>query len=365
MPTIADIAAGLGLEAAGDLDLAITGAAHPAHAGEGDLALAMDRKFTALLAAGRARAAMTPPDYDWRADGLAAAIFAPRARFAMAGITTLFARPLDAPAGVHPTAVVDPSAELGADVSIGPFSVIGAGARIGDGALLLGQLTIGAEAEIGPGAVLHQGVRIGHRVRLGARVMAHPNAVIGGDGFSFVTPEPGAVEALRAAGGADRVAEGVENRAWARIHSLGAVVVGDDVEIGCGATIDRGTVADTRIGAGSKLDNQVQIGHNVSVGENCLLCGQVGVAGSAVLGDRVVIGGKGGVADHAQIGDDVMIMAASNVSGVVQSRQVMGGTPALPRSEATEILLQSRRLPRLARDVAALKKRFSDGRSSG
>ena len=127
------------------------------------------------------------------------------------------------------------------------------------------------------------------------------------------------------------VVAGAENTVWARIYSLGRVRIGDDVEIGAGATIDRGTVADTVIGSGSKLDNQVQVGHNVSIGENCILCGQVGVAGSAEISDRVVLGGQSGVADHTKIGNDVLVMASSGASGNVKSGSIYGGTPALPR----------------------------------
>ncbi len=366
MRTVAEIAEGLGFEAEGAVELPISGAAHPKAAGETDLALALDAKHAKMLGDGAARVAMMAPGADWRGAGLQAVIFAPRARYGMAGVTQMFALPLDglgAPAaGVHPSAVVGADARIDPTARIGPLAVIGDGVEIGPRTVVLAQATVGSGARLGADGLIHPGVRIGARVRIGDRVQIHPNAVIGADGFSFVTPEKGSVESARQTGA---IQVGTENTVWARIHSLGAVEIGDDVEIGAGAAIDRGTVADTRIGRGAKLDNLVQIGHNVQVGENCLFCGQSGVAGSAVIGDRVVLGGQVGVGDHANIGHDVVVMASSGVSGNVKPRAVVGGTPALPREEITEIVMLTRRLPRFARELAALKKRFPEAEGSG
>lgn len=373
--TIAEIAASLGFAAEGDTAMAVIGAAQPKAARADQLALAMDPKFIPEIAAGAAAAAMLPEGTDWRALGLRAAIFTGRARFALAGATALFAadplaRSGGAP-GVHPSAVIGADVSLGADVAIGPFTVVETGAVIGDGAVILGQATIGAGARIGPEALIHNGVRIGAGVEIGARAILHFNAVIGADGFSFVTPEKGAVEAAKESGSAV-VSAMAQNRVWARIHSLGAVRLGDDVEIGAGATIDRGTVVDTVIGSGTKIDNMVQIGHNCRVGDHCLFCGQVGLAGSVTIGDRVVLGGKTGVADHSTVGSDAMAMAGSGVSGTVKPGTVVGGTPAIPRNEVGEMLLATRRMPRALRDlnglkadVAALKKRFPADEPSG
>ncbi len=359
MPTIAEIARSLGFKAEGDVEIEILRPAHPSEATADALALAMDPKYLPLLNQGAARAAMIPEGADWRALGLEAAILTGRARFAMAGVTQMFAPVRDPAPGVHSSAIVSEDAVIGDGVEIGPLCVLETGVCIGDGCRILGQVTIGAGARIGPGALIHHGARICAGVEIGARAIIHPNACIGSDGFSFVTPEKGAVEAAKESGGATVVAD-AENTVWARIYSLGRVRIGDDVEIGAGATIDRGTVADTVIGSGSKLDNQVQVGHNVSIGENCILCGQVGVAGSAEIGDRVVLGGQSGVADHTKIGNDVLVMASSGASGNVKSGSIYGGTPALPRNELGKMLLAQRRLPRLVEDIEALKKRFSD-----
>ncbi|MDT8342921.1 MAG: UDP-3-O-(3-hydroxymyristoyl)glucosamine N-acyltransferase [Thermohalobaculum sp.] len=353
--SIAEIAARVGLEAEGDLALAIERPAEPASAGPDDLALAMSKTYAAALASCRARAAVLWPGADWRALGFQAALFAPRARLALSGITGLFEPALDVAPGIHPTAVIDPSASIGADCWIGPFAVIGAGVTLGAGARIQPHVSIGRGAAIGPGAILRAGVRIGCDVRLGARVSIHPNACLGADGFSYVTPERGSVEAAKATGAVD---DHSRNLSLRRIASLGTVVIGDDVEIGANTCIDRGTVADTVIGAGTKIDNLVMIGHNVRIGENCMLCGQVGLAGSSTIGDRVVLGGKAGVADHITVGSDVVVAGGSLVGTDAAAQSVMLGVPALPRSKALEQMMAVRRLPRALEQLRELREKF-------
>src|SRR6056297_2966358 len=192
--SIAEIAELTGLEAEGDGAVRVTGAAEPASAGPDDLALAMAPKHADALAAGRARAAVLWPGADWRALGLEAALFAPRARLALAGVTGVFAAQPDIAPGIDPAAAVHPEAVLGADVRVGPFISIGAGARIGAGSRIASHVSIEAGAVLGDGALVHPGARIAGCVRIGARSIIHENAVIGSDGFSFVTPERGAVE---------------------------------------------------------------------------------------------------------------------------------------------------------------------------
>ncbi len=354
--SIADISARTGLVAEGDLSRTVARAAEPGAAGPGDLALAMSPDYAGALQAGGAEVAVLWEGADWRALGLSAALFAPRARVALAALGEVFAPPLDLEPGVHPTAVVHPTAILGADVWIGPLAVIGLGARIGAGGRISGQATVGAEAVLGDGAVLHPGVRIGPRVRIGARFRAHPNAVIGADGFSYVTPERGAVESAKATG---RVEEAARNTALRRIASLGTVEIGDDVEIGAGACIDRGTVAATRIGQGTKIDNQVQVGHNGRIGENCLICGQVGLAGSVTVGDRVVLGGQVGIADHLTIGSDTVLAGGSLVGANIPAGSVMLGVPAVPRDEAYRQILALKRLPRMQEQLRTVLQRLA------
>lgn len=360
--SVAALAQGLGAEVDGDGGLQVARPAPPSEAAEGDIALAMSREFLDQLPSSAAQAAIIPADADWRALGLKAAIRCARPRSALSVVTQAFEAPRLAPPGAHPTALIDPEADIDPSAHIGPFCIIGPGARLGAGAALLGHCSVGGGADIGPGSLLFAGARVGAGVRLGARCVVHENAVIGADGFSFATPEKGSVESARESGA---VEEGARSTHWLRIASLGSVWIGDDCDIGANTTIDRGTVVDTRLGDGVKVDNQVQIGHNVRIGDNCLICGQVGIAGSSVIGARVVLGGQAGIADHSKIGDDVVVMAAAGVSGVLPPRSVVGGSPAVPRAQLTEMFLQMRRLPRLARDLAALKKRFSSEEASG
>lgn len=355
--TLADIAAAIGAAADGDQTLRVARPRAPAAAGPEDLALAMDPKFFDALSACAARAAIVPEGADWRAMGLQGAIFAPRSRYALAGVARVFDWPLDLAEGVHPSAVIEDGANIGAGAAIGPFVHIGRGARIGSGARILSNASIGAEAVIGDDALIHAGVRIGARVTIGRGLIAQPNACIGADGFSYVTPQPGAVESAKETGA---VAADARNTLLVRIASLAAVTLGDDVEIGACACIDRGTIEDTRIGNGSKLDNLVQIGHNVQIGENCLICAHVGVAGSSRIGNRVVLAGQVGVADHVKVGDDSVIGAKSGIGSNVPAGSVLLGAPAVPKDEAIKSFLALRRLPKLMRDVVDLKKRLSD-----
>ncbi len=355
---IGDIATALGAEAEGDLDLLVTGASEPQAAGPDQLALAMDPRYADGIGKGRARAAVVWPGADWRAMGLKAAIFAPRGRLAMAGLTRLMDQgPAIAP-GVHPMAVVDPSAQLGQGAAIGPFVVIGAGVVIGPGARIASHVSIAEGARIGAEALILQGARIGARVTIGDRFICQPGAVIGADGFSFVTPEKSGVEEIRETLGSR--AE-IRDQTWTRIHSLGAVTIGDEVEIGANVCIDRGTIRDTMIGSGTKLDNLVHIGHNVQVGRDCLLCGQVGIAGSARIGDRVVLAGQCGVNDNIFVGNDVIAGGATKIFTNAPAGRVLLGYPAVKMETHVEIQKALRRLPRLAARVVALEKGGPEG----
>ncbi len=354
--TVDAIARATGLALLGDGSLAVRAPAEPQSAGEDDLAIAMSPSYAAALRASPARAAVVWQGADWRELGLAAALVAAQPRLALVGITQHFRHAPDVEPGVHPTAVVEPGAEIGPGARIGAFVRIGAGARIGAQAVIASHASIGAEAVLGADATVHAGVRIGARCVIGDRLVAQPNAVIGADGFSFEPPRKGALASARAGGRIDTPAEGDAH--WLRIHSLAAVEIGDDVEIGANSTIDRGTIAPTRIGSGSKIDNQVQIGHNVRVGRDCLLCGQAGIAGSSVLGDRVILGGKVGAADHVTIGSDVVVAAGSLIAGNIPDRSVFMGIPAVERNDALRQMTALRRLPRLAEQMAQVRRKL-------
>ena len=350
--TVSQIATALSATAVGAVDLLITGANEPALAGPDDLALAMDEKYAGGLAMGQAQAAILWDGADWQALGLKAAIFVPRPRYAMSGLTTMLDQGPEIGAGVHETAVIDSSAKIGENAAIGPFVVIGRGVVIGANARIASHVSVSESTRIGDDALLHSGVRIGARVVIGDRFIAQPGGVVGSDGFSFVTPQKSTVEQVRENLGKDVEAS---QQSWTRIHSLGAVEIGDDVELGANVTIDRGTIRATRIGRGSKLDNQVHIGHNVEVGEDCLLCGQVGIAGSSRIGNRVVMAGQCGVSDNIFVGDDVVAGGATKIFTNAPAGRILLGSPAVKMQSHVEMQKALRRLPRLAKQIADLK----------
>jgi UDP-3-O-[3-hydroxymyristoyl] glucosamine N-acyltransferase len=354
--SIDDIARALGAQAFGDTGLTVTGAAEPATAGPDDLALAMKPEYAEGLPRGRARAAVVWEGADWQAMGLRAALVVPRPRYALSGITKLLDPGPEIAPGIHPTAVIDPTAEIGAGAAIGPFVVIGRGARIGARARIAAHVSVGVEAAVGDDVLLLEGVRLCHRVRIGHRFIAQPGAVVGSDGFSFVTPEKSSVEKVRESLGDQGE---IVAQSWTRIHSIGTVVIGDDVEIGANVAIDRGTIRATEIGSGTKFDNLVHIAHNVIVGRDCVFAGQVGVAGSSRIGDRVILGGQCGVSDNIFVGDDVVAGGATKIFSNAPAGRVLLGSPAMKMDAQVEATKNIRRLPRLFRQVAELQKAVS------
>ena len=353
--TIGQLAEALGASAFGTLDLEIDGLSEPALAGPRQLALAMSPSYAQGLAEGQARAAVLGPDMDWQQWGLEAAIIVPRPRYALAGLTAALDPGPEIAPGIHPSAVIHDSASIGIGAAIGPLVVIGRGAVIGARARIASHASVAELAHIGSDVVLMQGVRVGSRVHIGDRFIAHPGAVIGGDGMSFVTPEKSTVEQVRESMGQ---AEAVD-QSWTRIHSLGSVRVGDGVEIGCNACIDKGTIRDTSVGDGCKFDNLVHLAHNVQVGRDCLFAAQTGVAGSTRIGDRVVFGGQVGVVDNVTIGSDVIAGGGSKILSNVPAGRAVLGYPAVKMEAHVDSYKALRRLPRLARTVAELQKAVS------
>lgn len=344
-------------ELVGDGAIEIARVVHPSEANSPtDLALAMNREMVAALEGSASRVAVLSDDTDLPKDRLDGYVLVQPGRYAMAGLMGVFSKPVHAHAGVHPSAVIEDGAEIGEGVSIGPFTYVGQSAVIGAGTILMSHVTVGAESVLGDECLIHAGVRIGERVQVGARAVMHHNASIGADGFSFVTPTQSSAEQAKENPSTDKV--DVRNTTIMRINSIGTVEIGDDVEIGACTSIDRGTVSATRIGNGTKIDDLVMIGHNVVVGENCMICGQVGIAGSTVIGDRVVLAGQAGIADHLKIGSDAVVGAGSGVGTNIKSGMVVLGSPAMPKSKATEMFLNMRRLNGLFEGQTRLKKRL-------
>ncbi len=319
----------------------------------GDLALVLNAEAVARMRGSPARIAFVAADLGFPWEGLDGCVLVERPRFALALLLELFARPQGLRAGIHPSAVVEPSARISPRAAIGPLCYVGAEVVVAEGVRLLAQVTLGTGSQIGADSVLHPGVRIGEGVRIGCRVTLYPNACIGADGFSFATAEPSGIDSARAT-----KAIRSETRAPRRIPSIGGVVIEDDVEVGAGATIDRGTVGDTLIRRGTKIDNLVMVGHNSLIGEDCLIAGQSGISGSCLIGDRVAMGGQVGIADHMRIGNDVVIAASSGVSQHIPDRSLYIDTPAIPYARWQERYRGIGRLKRLLQEVRRLGERL-------
>ncbi|MEM7489297.1 MAG: UDP-3-O-(3-hydroxymyristoyl)glucosamine N-acyltransferase [Pseudomonadota bacterium] len=356
MYTLQQIADTLGRPVDGDGARTFRRAAEPSAAGPDDLALAMSPRWGAALGEGDARVAILWEGADYREFGLAGAVTVPKARLAMAGITRALDPGPRIPTGVHPSAMVDDGVDLGPGASVGPYAVIGAGAVIGANARIAAHVVIGDGAVLGDDVLLAPRVVIGDRVVLGDRVICQPGAVIGGDGFSFATEAESAIERVRKTLGHRGE---IVRQSYVRIHSLGAVRIGDDVEIGANTTIDRSTVADTVVGRGTKIDNLVMVGHNVRFGEDCMICSMVGVAGGVTIGDRVVLAGQVGVTDNIAIGDDVVAGGASKIFTPVAAGKVILGHPAVEMETSLSTYKAVRRLPRLTAQVAELRRQVA------
>jgi UDP-3-O-[3-hydroxymyristoyl] glucosamine N-acyltransferase len=267
------------------------------------------------------------------AQGIAwVALADPRLGFAEA-LEQLYPRPLPPP-GQHPSAVVDPGARLGAAVSIGPQVVIADGALVGDGCVLHPGVVLYGDVELGEGCVLHAGAVLHPGSRLGRGCVVHSNAVIASEGFGFVPTAAG----------------------WRKMPQTGRVVLEDGVEVGCGSTIDRPAVGETRIGAGTKIDNLVHVGHGVVTGRGCALAAQVGIAGGAVLGEGVILAGQVGVANRARIGDRAIASSKSGIHGEVAAGEVVSGYPAIPNRLWLRCSAAFSKLPEMARTLRALQR---------
>jgi UDP-3-O-[3-hydroxymyristoyl] glucosamine N-acyltransferase len=354
MRTLGEIARFVDGELRGDPSVQVARVVHPALVENAeDLALVLSPNAVSLLHTGKIQNAVIPAEVGELQVPTANQIIVKRPRLVLARLTELFERPAFAHPGIHPSAVVDEGVRVGVDVRIGPHCWVGPGSVLGDGTTLVANVSIGADVCVGQNCLLHAGVRVGDRCQLGNRVIVQPNAVIGGDGFAFVTPERGSVESVRETGEVKAF-----NTELIRINSIGNVVIEDGVEIGANACIDRGTLGETRVGQGTKIDNLVQVGHNVTIGRNCLVVAQVGLGGSSKVGDRAVVGGQAGLPDHLSIGEDAVVHAQAGISNHVSSRSVVIGSPAQPKRDFLEREVHLKRLPGMYKAVKDLQYRL-------
>src|SRR5213593_2086769 len=288
--TLQQLATTSGGELVGDPSLQIKGAASLTEATPGEISFFANRKYVALLRKTRASAVFVPADFAEAITPAQIRVANPTKAFEQ--VVFKFApKAIAFTPGIHPTAVVDPSAQIGKCVSIQPHAVIESGARIGDDTIIGAGSYIGHETVIGPGCLIYPRVTIRERSRIGSRVIIHSGAVIGADGFGF---------------------EMVDGRQQ-KIQQLGIDQIDDDVEIGANTTIDRARFGRTWIQEGAKIDNLVQVAHNVVIGKNTVIAAQTGIAGSVRIGQRVLIGGQAGIIGHIEIGDNTAIGAQSGI----------------------------------------------------
>ena len=266
------------------------------------------------------------------------------AELAIAKVLELFAPPVPRPLpGVDASARVAASAVIGEGAAVGPFVFIGERCRIGRGTVLHPGVYIGDDVELGEDCVMFPNVVLRERITLGHRVIIHAGSILGSDGFGYRW----------------------DGSKHAKVPQIGTIIVDDDVEIGSCTCIDRAKFSATRIGRGSKIDNLVQIGHNVEVGEHCIIVGQAGLAGSTKLGKGVIVGGQAAIRDHITIGDGAMVAGTSGVAEDIPARAIVSGTPAMPHRQSLREQAAIRRLPELVvqvrklhDEIESLKKRL-------
>jgi len=328
----------LGVELTGYADVEIHGVAGVHEAGEGQITFITGKNQLRDLELSRASAALVPLDTPAMRLPLLR-LKNPRLAFAKA-IELFYVKPYRA-IGISEKASIGANVVIGADPSIHPFAVLADDAKLGDRVTVHPVVSIGRGSVVDDDSVIHANVSIGENVRIGKRVIINAGTVLGSDGFGFVT----------------------DNGRHHKIPQVGGVIIEDDVEIGGNCTIDRATLGNTVIKKGTKIDNQVHIAHNVTIGEHCLIAGQVGIAGSSTLGNYVVFGGQVGVSDHISVGDHVMAGGGSAIIRDVEAGQVIAGHYAMPLRDWLKVQTLMPKLPELKKRVHDLEEQIEELRA--
>jgi UDP-3-O-[3-hydroxymyristoyl] glucosamine N-acyltransferase len=331
--TAAEIAKLLAGEVAGDPGLVLKGFAPADRAQPGDLTFAENENYFGRAEQSAAAAVILDGPFTSKTKTL---IRVPNARIAFAKVLPLFFPEPAPPPGIHTTAVVSTSAKVDPTAYIGPYCVLAENVRIGPRTILQAGDYIGSNCQLGEAVNLFPSVCLYANTEIGNRVRIHSGTVVGSDGFGYVLDEGSHL----------------------KVPQIGSVIIRDDVEIGANVAIDRGALGPTIIGRGTKIDNLVQIGHNVVIGENCLLVSQAGVAGSTKLGNYVILAGQAGVAGHLKIGHGVSVGAQSGVMHNIPDGEKWLWTPAKPDRQAKRQMIALQQLPELLRRVHELEKRL-------
>lgn len=330
--TLGELAAAAGAAVVGDAGASIERISSVDDASPGALTFAVDARWVEKALASRATAVIVPTGSSDVARGEKSLVVAGDVRAALASMLKVFAPPLPSGEATHPSAVVAPDCARGAGVWIGPHVVVESGASLGDGAVLLAGAFVGAHASIGRRTLLHPHAAVLDHCVVGDDCVLNAGCVVGADGFGFV-----------------RIGD-----EHVKIPQIGNVVVGDRVEVGACSTIDRAVTGSTVVGSGTKIDNLVQVGHNVQIGENVVLCGQVGIAGSAKIGRGTTAAGQAGIAGHLEVGEYSLILAQAGVTHSIPPRSRVSGFPAQPHRAVMEQQVLLRKLPKFIDQVRAL-----------
>lgn len=323
--SLAELAQWTGADIKGDPDWRIEHIRVPEEAGPRDLVFLLDARWRHVVFQSQAQAVLLPTALAEALPPDKMGLLVVNVRAALATLLRHFYPPAPAPVGMHPTAVLGQDCQIDPSAWIGPYCVLGDRVHIGPRTVLKGHVSVGADVRIGGDCLVHPQVVLYDKVCVGHRVIIHSGTVIGADGYGFY----------------------LQDGRHYKIPQVGAVEIGDDVEIGALVTIDRGTVGHTRIGSGSKIDNQVQIGHNVQIGQHCLLVAQTGIAGSTVLEDYVTLAGQTGVAGHLRIGRGVTAAGKSGITQDLPPGIKVSGFPAQAHWRELKQQALLRRLPEL------------------
>jgi UDP-3-O-[3-hydroxymyristoyl] glucosamine N-acyltransferase len=332
---LGELAAKLGADLRGDAELEIAGVKGIEEAGPGEVTFVANPRYAGLARATRATAVLVEPGFQ---DLATATLRIKNPYLAFSRALALFHQPAAYTPGIHPTAVVDPTAEIGEGAHMGAYVVVGANVRLGSHATLLPHVVVYPGVQAGSHLFAHAHAVIRENCILGNHVTLENGAIVGSDGFGFAKNEAGQ---------------------WEKIPQSGPVKLGDRVDIQANACIDRATVGSTTIGAGTKIDNLVQIGHGSKVGENTLVCAQTGMAGSSVIGNNVILAGQTGIAGHCAIGDGVILTAQSAVSHDIPPGKMISGSPGFDNRVWLRAVSIFQRLPELLKRLDRLEKKVA------
>lgn len=335
--TLAEIAQIIDGEIVGDPHIVITGICGIKEAACGDLTFVANPKYLGLMETTKASAIITSRDV---ADATKPIIRTDNPSLAFAKMVSLLSsnNEVKHPQGIHPEAIIGEAVKLGKNIAVGAFCVIEDNVEIGDDSILYPGVYVGHHTKIGKEVLIYPGVSIRERIQVGERVIIHSGSVIGSDGFGFA------------------IVKGVHHK----IPQIGTVIIEDDVEIGANVTIDRARFDKTVIGKGSKIDNLVQIAHNVIIGENTIVVAQTGISGSTIVGKNVILAGQSGLVGHISIGDGAVVAAQAGVTKSVPPNTKVSGYPARTHSEAKRVNACVQRLPDLYKTVHLLNEKISE-----